>query len=145
MTDEELQRQYTKVGVVEWDGHRLAFRLPTRVEMREYRRKASSPQELPDRVDQLAQSTIVSFDGCGDILQARTLFNAFLERYPRFTDSEKAQSILGILSGAVEEEAASTLGKGCSILSGTNRSSLTGSVNGSAASSPTTPTLPVQS
>jgi hypothetical protein len=127
---EALRVKYGRVGTVDWTGHQLVFRRPSRDEVREYRRKEDSPREKPDRVDQLAQATIVAFDGRDDILQARTMFLAFLDEYPFFCDSPKLQTVITVLAGGIEEEASSILGKGCSVRSAAQKNSPPVSVPG---------------
>ena len=148
LSDEQidgLRAKFGKVGTVDFEGHQLVFRRPTRDQVKDYRRKEDSPSEKQDRVDQLAQQTIVAFDGAEDPIQARTAFLAFLDEFPMFCDSPKAQTVLTVLAGGQEAENASILGKGCSVRSATKTSSPTASVNGSGAMTAQTQPLPVRS
>lgn len=134
---EELRKRCGgKVGVVDFDGHQLVFRRPTRDEVREYRRKKDSPSEKPDALDQLAQATIVAFDGEPDTVRARTLFLGFLDEYPLFTSGPKPSVVFGRLTGLVEAEDADAMGKGVSVRSAPPKSTPLGSPSGSGASSP---------
>jgi hypothetical protein len=123
----KLQDKYGKVGVVHFEGHRIVFRRPTRTEVRDYRRKEDQPAEKYDRLDSLAQFTIVAFDDEVDVVKARMIFtNSFLESYPMATDSVKFQTVLLLLAGGQEEEHATFLGKGCSVMSATTSDSRKG-------------------
>ena len=43
---EELRRQYVKIGVIDWEGHQLVFRRPSRDEVHHYRmQRDGSPDE----------------------------------------------------------------------------------------------------
>jgi hypothetical protein len=135
----KLQEQHGKIGVVDFEGHRLVFRRPNRVQVREYRRKEDSAAEKPDRVDQLAQQTIVALDDVNDPPRAAQAFQAFLDEYPGFCDSPKFQVVIAILTGIQETENTRFLGKGCDVWSATRKPSPTASAPSSAIPSPTTP------
>jgi len=122
---EALRVKYGRVGHVEHEGHQLVFRRPTREQVKEYRRKEDSPSEKPDRVDQLAQQTIVAFDGIEETIACRTAFLAFLDEYPMVADSPRLQTVLTVLAGGQEAESARILGKGCSVRSATRETSRT--------------------
>ena len=134
LTDVELEAltaRYGKIGTRDWDGHQLVFRKATRAEVREYRRKQDSAVEKPDAMDQLAQATIVAFDGNADPNAARTLFTGtFLEQYPAFCSNTVTINILSYLTGIVEEEASTEMGKGGSVRSSTQKSTPQASPNG---------------
>jgi hypothetical protein len=135
LTEEQLEAaraKYGKIGVIEYGGHQLVFRRPTRENVRDYRRKMDSPSEKPDGLDQLAQVSMIAFDGEEDITRARVAFLGFLDEYPLFTGSAKALSVFNVLTGLVEEEEAGSLGKGASVRSSRPTSTGTGSPNGSA-------------
>ena len=133
---EALTARYGKVGVRLWDGHQIVFRKATRAEVREYRRKQDSAVEKPDAMDQLAQATIVAFDGNADANAARTLFTGtFLEQYPAFCSNTVTINILSYLTGIVEEEASTEMGKGGSVRSASQKTTPTALPNGSPASS----------
>jgi hypothetical protein len=106
-----------KIGIIDFSDHHLVFRLPTRIEAREYRRKEDSPAEKPDRLDQLATSIIVAFDGEEDTFKARGLFLDFLVKFPLFCDGPKPQTVFSVLLGVQEVEHSTILGKGCSVRS----------------------------
>jgi|SRR5215471_10222127 len=113
---EELRAKYGKIGVVEYNGHQIVFRKPTRDQARDYRRKKESDAERTDALDQLAQATIVAFDGELDANRARTTFTTvFLEDYPMAMNHPKFMGCMSALSGLVEEEDEKELGKGVSI------------------------------
>src|SRR5277367_314841 len=112
---EALAAQHGKVVHVEHEGHVLVFRRPDRMMVKEYRRKEDSPSEKSDRVDQLAQQTIVAFDAETDAVRARNLFLGFLDEFPMFCESGRMQTAISVLGGLVAEENALILGKGCSI------------------------------
>lgn len=113
---DELQRQHGKIGVVEWSGHVLVFRRPTRFEAREYKRMLDTAAEKPDAIDRLAQCTLVAFDDETDPARARETFTgSFLEQYPLAPVSDRFKAVFGALSGMVEDEDARDLGKGARI------------------------------
>ena len=130
LTDVELEQltaRYGKIGTRDWDGHQLVFRKATRAEVREYRRKQDSAVEKPDAMDQLAQATIVAFDGQQDPNAARTMFTGvFLEQYPAFCSNTVTINILSYLTGIVEEEASTEMGKGGSVRSSTQKNTPSG-------------------
>jgi len=112
---ESIRKTHGRVGVVDYDGHRLVFRRPSRDEIRDYRRKQDSAAEKPDCLDQLAQQTLAAFDDVTDPMQARVAFLAFLDSFPAFTSCGKFLAVSSVLSGMVEAEAAEALGKGASV------------------------------
>lgn len=115
---EELKVKYSKIGVVEFNGHQLVFRRPTRDDCREYRRQRESPSEKHEATEHLSQKVIVAFDGELDVIKARTFYTStFLEEFPLFTSTTKVQAALGTLAGLVEDEDAQDLGKGVQIRS----------------------------
>lgn len=111
-----LKTKHGELGQVDFRGHTITLRRPSRLEAREYRRKEDSPREKPDRVDQLLQSVIVAFDGTVEPVACRELLNAFLETAPNFCDSPKVGDVLGVLLGQFEEEDSRILGKDARIL-----------------------------
>lgn len=142
LTDEQIDAlgtKFGKVGTVDFEGHQIVFRRPSRDQIKDYRRKEDSASEKQDRVDQLAQQTIIAFDGNEEPTACRVAFLSFLEEFPMFCDSPKAQTVLTVLAGGQEESGAALLGKGCSVRSATRTPSPMASANGSVASVPTTP------
>ena len=117
-----------KIGVVDWQGHQLVFQKPTRDDIRDFRRKGEGD---PDRVDQLTQVMLVSFDGETDRVKARQAYIAFLSDAPLFTDTAKCRAAVNVLGGIVEVEDSETLGKYVRILSARPRTTAKGSPNGS--------------
>jgi hypothetical protein len=110
---EALRAKYGKVGSVEFAGHVLVFRKPSRDHAREYRRKMDNAAEKPDALDQLAQATIVAFDDQEDPNAARVTFTTvFLEEFPLAVSNPKFNTCLSILAGLTEVEDAEDLGKG---------------------------------
>jgi hypothetical protein len=133
---EQLKARHGKIGVRDWDGHQIVFRKATRAEVREYRRKQDSPHEKADAMDQLAQATIVAFDGQTDPNAARTVFTGvFLEQYPAFCSNTATVNVLSYLTGIVEEEGAGEMGKGASVRSAAPKPTPTASPNGHVTSS----------
>lgn len=133
---EELRVKHVKIGVVDYNGHQLVFRRPTREQVREYRRKKDSDAEKMDAMDQLAQATILSFDGEADPDKARQVFTReFLTDYPLAVSNPKFVSVLSALAGLIEEEDARDLGKGASVRGPRPSTLQTASPNGSLASS----------
>ncbi len=113
---EELRTRHGKIGIVEYNGHQLVFRKPSREHVREYRRKKDSDAEKMDAMDQLAQATIIAFDGERDANKARETFTReFLNDYPLAVSNPKFVAVLSALAGLIEEEDARDLGKGASV------------------------------
>lgn len=119
---EALRGKYEKIAEVEFNKHQLIFRKCTRQEVREYRRKMDSPAEKPDAVDQLAQQILVAFDGELDLLKARVLFNALLEKNAALTDLNRFGAALGSCLGVMDEETEAALGKFVTVRSSPLRS-----------------------
>ena len=97
LTDEQLETLRLacggRIGVVDWAGHQIVFRRPSRLEVREYRRKQDGA-ERPDALDQLAQAMLVALDGDADTTRARVAFTSqFLDQFPAFTSSGKFMQI----------------------------------------------------
>lgn len=133
---EELRVKHGKIGVVEFSGHVLVFRKPSREHVREYRRKKDSDLEKMDAMDQLAQVTLVAFDTEADPDKARTTFTrSFLDDYPLAISNPKFVAVLSALAGLIEEEDYKDLGKGASVRGARPSTSPTASPNGSGASS----------
>lgn len=112
---EIIRKQFGKVAVVDWSGHQLVFRRPTRVEVRDYRRKQDSPAEKPDAIDQLLQQILVAYDGLTDVPRIAAYTGGFLEEFPAFADTMHAKAAVSCLMGLVEEEDEAQLGKGVSV------------------------------
>ena len=130
---EALKTKHGKIGVIDWDGHQLVFRRPTREHVRDYRRKQDSAAEKADSMDQLAQQTLVAFDGEEDVNKARAHFTSiFLEEYPAFTSNSRVVNVLSALTGIIADEEATELGKGASVRRSHPKSTPTVSPNGSA-------------
>ena len=134
---ESLRVRYGgKVGVVEWQGHQIVLRKPTRDDVRDFRRKG---EDDPDRVDQLTQVMLVAFDGEVDLVAAKEKYLAFLSECPMFTDTPKCRAAVNVLGGIVEVEDSETLGKFVRVLNGRPRSIAKGSPTGSDTSAEGTP------
>lgn len=115
--------KYGKIGVVEYSGHQIVFRRPTRDQCREYRRQLGSPAEKHEAMEHLAQSMLVAFDGQTDANAARTTYTSmFLEAFPLFVNHPKVLNVISALAGLVEEEDAADLGKGASVRTGPPKS-----------------------
>lgn len=113
---DELRSKHGKIGVVDFNGHVLVFRRPSRENIRDYRRKQDSASEKMDALDQLAQITILAFDDTDDPNGARRLFtDVFLEEFPGATSHKRFVLCLSALGGMVEDEDAADLGKGVSV------------------------------
>ena len=135
-TLETLRTTYSAIGVIEQAGHELVFRRPSRDQVRDYRRKTDNATEKPDALDQLAQVSIVAFDGMvatseANAMLVRTAFLAFLEEAPLFTSGGKFMAVFGVMTGLVEAEDIEDLGKGVRVLSTTRKHLAPGSLNGS--------------
>jgi hypothetical protein len=135
LTDEQieaLRQKFGKVGVVEWNGHQIVFRKPTRDDCRDYRRMRESPTEKGDSIESLCQKSLCAFDGELDVNRARTIYTTvFLEEYPLFASVPKVVAVMSALTGMVEEEDALDLGKGVSFRSARRPSTPAASPNGS--------------
>jgi hypothetical protein len=108
----ELGQQHKKVIAIDWDGHQVVLRRPTRDECRAYRVALETPSTKADAADQLCQQTIVAFDGETQVTPARVAFtSSFLVEYPMFTSTRRAQAAIAVLAGIVESEDAADLGK----------------------------------
>lgn len=115
---EALRARYGKIGVVDYNGHQLVFRRPSRDQAREYRRKKENEAEKPDALDQLAQVIIVAFDGEEDVARARITFTTvFLEEYPMAMNHPRFMACFGCLIGLTENEEEKDMGKGVRVLS----------------------------
>lgn len=129
---EELQGKYGKIGCVEFSGHQIVFKKPTRDQCNNYRRMRESDAEKHMANELLAQAMIVAFDGETDANKARTIYTGtFLEDFPLFVSSGKAQSVIGALSGLVEDEDVLDLGKGALVRSARLQSMRAASLSGS--------------
>lgn len=116
---ESIRARLGIIGVVEYNGHTIVFRKPSRENVRDYRRKRESESERADAMEQLAQVTVVAFDDIDDPNAARTRFTGeFLERYPMAISNAKFASCLSALAGLIEVEDHQDLGKGVSVKSG---------------------------
>lgn len=133
-SQEVLRGRYGAVATVDFNGHQLVFRRPSRDEVREFRRKERSPAEADDAVDYVSQLTMVAFDGEADPMKARVAYGAFLQDHPRFTESTKFRIAFNLLSGRVEREDIADMGKGVSVRLGPPGRTETASPNGSAPS-----------
>lgn len=111
----QLEKQHDKIGIIEWEGHQLVFRKPTRDDIRSYRLKVDNPAQKPDALDQLAGVAIIAFDGIQDAIRAREMFLLFLDEYPMWSAAPKVQNVFFQLTGAVEVEDEQNLGKGATV------------------------------
>jgi hypothetical protein len=129
----ELEARWKKIALVDWDGHQIVFARPTREQIRDYRRKQEvGAQEKADALEQLAQATIVAYDGVADQTKARVAFTSgFLEEYPAAVGSSRFTNALSWLAGSIEEETAEALGKGVSVRSSRPKTSGKASLPGS--------------
>ena len=118
------------IHVLEFRGHQIVFRKPTRDHVRDFRSKEGTPAE-PDRVDQLTQVMVAAFDGGTDPVVARTAYIGFLSECPMFTDSAKCRAAVNTLSGITESADADALGKFVRVLDGRRPSTTKPSPNGS--------------
>jgi len=113
-----LRLKHGKIGIVDYDGHQVVFRRPTREDCREYRRMRESESERHEAMERLAQVTLCAFDGEQDVNKARTVYtSSFLPEYPLFVNVPRVLGVLSALAGLVEEEDAKDLGKGAEIRS----------------------------
>ena len=129
---EVLRVQYKKIAVIDWEGHQLVFRRPTRDEIRDYWQRKDSTSEASNALDLYSQVTIAAFDGNTDRAACRIAYtDSFLEAVPAFTRSGKAAVAFAHLMGLVEEDASVDLGKGVRVLSAPPRSTPAGLPPGS--------------
>ena len=129
---ESLKLKFGKIGVVDYNGHQIVFRRPTRDTCREYRRKRESAGEKHEAIEGMAQEALIAFDGEQDANKARSYYTGtFLEEYPLFASSPKVMAVLSALSGLVEEEDAEDMGKGVQVRSARPRPTPAASPNGS--------------
>lgn len=113
---ETLRAANKKIAIVDWNGHQLVFRRPTRDECHAYRVAQESPDAKADAIEQLCQRTIVAFDTDTNANAARTTFTTvFLVESPMFASTSRAKVALGALMGLVEEEDLADMGKGVSV------------------------------
>ena len=112
---EALRAANTKIAIVDWNGHQLVFRRPTRDECHAYRVAQESPHEKADANERLCQFTIVAFDTDANVTGARTAFLAFLVEAPMFGNTARVKLALAALMGLVEEEDLADMGKGVSV------------------------------
>jgi hypothetical protein len=118
------------IHVIDFRGHQIVFRRPTRDHVRDFRRKEGTPAEA-DRVDQLTQFMLVACDGeTGE--KGRAMYLGFLEECPLFTDSAKCRAAVNTLAGITESADAEALGKFVRVLDGRRPSTQKDSPNGSA-------------
>ena len=112
---EALRATHKKIAIVDWNGHQLVFRRPTRDECHAYRVAQETPHEKADANERLCQFTIVAFDAATDVTGARTAFLAFLTESPMFGNTARVKLALAALMGLVEEEDLADMGKGVSV------------------------------
>jgi hypothetical protein len=121
LSDQEIEAIRSRVGkvaIVEYNGHQIVFRRPTRDEMHGHRARQDDPREKPGSLDLLAQVLLAAFDGETDTAKARPAFSGFLDEHPAFTSNQdKFLPAVAILCGMVEDEVAKALGKGVSVRS----------------------------
>jgi hypothetical protein len=129
---DELKLKHGKIAVIDYEGHQVVFRKPTRDNVREYRRQRESDSEKHLAMESLAQFTLVAFDGETDVNKARTLYTSvFLEEFPFFVNVPRVMGALSILGGMVESEEAAALGKGARVLTVRPKPTQPASPNGS--------------
>jgi len=111
-----LEAQHKKIAEVEWNGHRLVFRRPTREECRQYRVALEDPVSKADANEHILQQTIVAFDDETNATAARMRYNpGFLDEHPMFASTAKVKLALGAMMGLVEEADLVDLGKGVTV------------------------------
>jgi len=119
LSDEQLQAlevAHAKIAVIEWNGHTIVLRRPTRDECHAYRVALESAETKADANDQLCQRVIVAFDADASANSARTYFTGtFLVEQPMFSSTAKVKIALGAIMGLVEEEDLVDMGKGVSV------------------------------
>lgn len=114
---DELKLKFQKIAVIDYNGHQIVFRRPTREHTREYRRMRESDAEKHLAMESLAQQTLAAYDGDTDPNSARTKYTAiFLEEFPLFVNVPKVTAALSALAGMVEEEDEKNMGKGVRLL-----------------------------
>ena len=114
---DELKLKFQKIAVIDYNGHQIVFRRPTREHAREYRRMRESESEKHIAMESLAQQTLIAFDGDVEANSARTKYTlTFLEEFPLFVNVPRVVVALSALAGMVEEEDAKDMGKGVRLL-----------------------------
>ena len=108
-----LEKQHRKVAHVQYNGHDLVFRRPTRAEAAYYREQIDSQSSKSERAaadEHLAQSVVVQVD---DVLsdgtptgqvRVREAFNALLEEHPLMCMAAPVGRTLGKLTGILQED-----------------------------------------
>jgi hypothetical protein len=146
----DLERTYRRVRVVDWSGHELVFRYPTRDENQLYRRRMESADvdQKVSRDDWLLATLIVSFDDLREVVSVRIAFGSLLDESPALAEASKFTILIQELRGLVEKEHSDELGKALSVRNAVLTISAKGSQNGSgtapvtASSGPTVAPLP---
>ena len=133
---ETIRARVGRTGTINFGGHELVFRRPTRLDVRDYRRKQDTAAEKPDALDQIAQISLVAFDGEQDLVRARMAFLGFLDAFPLFTSGPAFMTVFSVLTGLVEAEDSDEMGKGVRVRSAPPRSTPTASATGFDTSSP---------
>ena len=113
---EALRVTHKKIAIVDWNGHELVLRRPTRDECHAYRVALEHPETKADANEQICQRILVAFDTNTDANAARVTFTgSFLVEHPMFSSSGKIKVALAALMGLVEEDDLADLGKGVSV------------------------------
>ena len=87
----------------------------------------------------LLQQTIVCFDGQTDKAACLAGLAGFRQEFPMFDDNGRVQTVVSVLSGVVQSEAANLLGKGCQIWRRIPKASRSVSADGSVGTTAQTP------
>jgi hypothetical protein len=135
LTEEQLEQlriAHKKIAIVDWNGHALVFRRPTRDECHAYRVALESADAKADAAEQLCQRILVAFDADTNPTSSRVSFTTgLLVEFPMLASTPKIKIALGALMGLVEEEDLADLGKGVSVRPSPPKPTLEASPNGS--------------
>jgi len=101
---EQATAKHGRVKVVQYNGHEMIFRKPSRPECKDYARKMNDESTKNDADEQLAQILIVNFDGETDPVRARIAFNAMLDEYPLAANSKAIGGAVSRLAGVVQDD-----------------------------------------
>lgn len=99
-----LRATHKRIKYVRYNGHDLVFRGPTRLEAKEYKRKAGDEQTKDDADEQLANALLVQFDDNTDMTKARLSFLAMLDVFPFAATSKEIGRALLQLTGVTQDD-----------------------------------------
>lgn len=107
ITPEQIEQATTKHGrvkLVQYNGHEMLFRKPSRPECKDYARKMNDDATKNDADEQLALMLVVNFDGADDQLGARRGLIQLFDDYPLAANSKAIGGAISRLAGVVQDE-----------------------------------------